>query len=97
MVVKTIDDIRQLIDPQGYIEALQQGRNQLQKTLSSLVADYDLTSDTPELNEDDRKVALDRQMSVLRDCVWRMEEIDRRLDNVTSTPNRAERRRSRKD
>lgn len=93
-----LDDVRALIDPQGYIDSLQQARTILAGNLGRLLVDYDLTAATPHMADEVKAAALSQLIGVLRDAKWRIEEIDRRIEAARNgamghQPNRAERRR----
>ncbi|HLA81849.1 MAG TPA: hypothetical protein VJP78_09595 [Thermoleophilia bacterium] len=97
MPKRSLDDIRALIDPEGYIEAMKQGQQSLIERRSLLFVDYDMAADTPELSADERKAALTKLEQLIRDCQWRIDEIARRIGAAKDgAMNRAERRRAKR-
>lgn len=92
--MKTLDDIRALIDPEGYVRALGEAKTTLEGRLPVLFVDYDMTASTPELTEEQRAPILAAQERNIRDLHWRIGEIDRRIEAAADgAMNRTDRRR----
>jgi len=97
---KTLEDIRAIIDPEGYLTGMKEVHANYKKQLARLLVDYDLMTDSPEIMEDQRPEVLETQLGVLRDVEWRMSAIDERIKDAKDSMagNRAsKRRRSKKD
>ena len=95
MVKKTLDDIRALVDPKGYLQAMEENKGNYRVRLGQLLVDYDLMADSPEIPEDARRDILERQLTLLRDVEWRMAAIEERIEAAQDgmAPGRGERRR----
>jgi len=97
MTGRSLEEIRALIDPEGYIEGMKDGRQTLIKRRALLFVDYDMTAGTPGMTEKQRAEILDDLERTIRDCQWRIEEIDRRIEAAwDGAMNRAARRRAKK-
>lgn len=98
--MRSVEDIRALVDPQGYIDSLEQVKTLLAGNLSRILVDYDLTEASPNLAAETKQVELARILNLMMDVKWRIEEIDRRVEAARNgamgrQPNRAERRKKR--
>lgn len=89
---KTIDDIRSLIDPQGFLRALEAGRERIEAQVAALLVDYEMAENTPHLSSERRKNSLDEIERAIKDGAWRIEQIDERIAGLKGE-NRASRRR----
>ena len=98
MPQKTLDDIRAIIDPKGYLEALEEAHGSYKRRLGVLLVEYDLMADSPEIPEQQRPAALKQQLIVMRDAAWRMDAITERIEAAANgmAPNRAAKRRVKK-
>lgn len=97
---KTLEDIRAIIDPEGYLTGMREVQANYKKQLARLLVDYDLMVDSPEITEEQRPDVLENQLRVLRDVEWRMSTVDERIKAAKDgmEGNRAsKRRRSKKD
>ena len=77
-----IEEICALVNPQEYIAALQDGQQKLRERRAALAVDYQLTRDSPELNVEQRTMVLKTLEQALRDCHWRITEIDTRVEKA---------------
>ena len=98
MPQKTLDDIRAIIDPKGYLEALVEAHASYKRRLGVLLVEYDLMTDSPEIPEQQRPAVLKQQLTTMRDAAWRMDAITERIDAAANgmAPNRAAKRRAKK-
>ena len=100
MAKKTIEDIRALIDPEGYVRSMREVLDTYKGNLSRQLVDYDIMTDDETLNAAQRREALARLEDLMRTTLWRMEALEERLaavkDRAAPEPNRAERRRKAK-
>lgn len=71
--------VDELIEPEAYLRALQEGHQRLAGNLAMFVVDYELTEASPEMEEGAREVELERLVRVVRDLKWRIGELDRRI------------------
>lgn len=96
MVKKTLDDLRAIIDPEGYLAGLREVAANYKQRLAQLLVDYDLMADSPEIPEQQRPAILKQQLTVMRDVDWRMTAIDERIEAAANgmAPNRAAKRRA---
>ena len=98
MSKKTLEDIRALIDPEGYLQGMREVQVNYKKQLARLLVDYDLMADSPEITEEQRPGALENQLGVLRDVEWRIGAIDERVKAAEDgmSGNRASRRQAKR-
>ncbi len=99
MTYKTLDDIRAIIEPEAYLAGLRESHSGYKTRLAQLLVEYDLMVDSPEIPENQRAAALETQLRVMRDAVWRMDAITERIEAAADgmAPNRAARRRAKKE
>ena len=95
MAKKSMEDIRALVDPEGWLRALREAKTSLEGNLALMFVDYDLTGASPELDAKVRSRSLAAFEGQIRDCEWRISEIQRRIDAATdgATGRAAKRRR----
>lgn len=98
MAKKTLEDIRAIIDPEGYLQGMKEVQVNYKKQLARLLVDYDLMADSPEITEEQRPETLETQLGVLRDVEWRIGAIDERMKAAEDgmSGNRASKRRKAK-
>ena len=97
MTKKSLEDIRAIIDPEGWLRALREYKTSLEGNLAAVFLDYDMTKATPELPDKVRAKALVSFETTIRDLDWRIEEIQRRIDAATDgATGRAGKRRRKK-
>ena len=98
MPQKTLDDLRAIVDPEGYLSGLREVHANYKTRLAQLLVDYDLMADSPEIPEQQREPVLKQQLTLLRDVAWRMEAIMERIEAAANgmAPNRATRRKAKK-
>jgi len=82
MTKKSMEDIRALIDPEAWLRALREAKTTLEGNLALMFVDYDMTKATPEMGTKARGAALTRSESQIRDCEWRLGEIQNRIDGA---------------
>ncbi|KKN01789.1 hypothetical protein LCGC14_1124230 [marine sediment metagenome] len=80
---KSMQDIRALVDPEGWLRALREAKTSLEGNLALMFVDYDMTDASPELESKVRTALLARYEAQIRDCEWRLGEIQRRIDAAT--------------
>ena len=98
MSQKTLDDLRAIVDPEGYLAGLREVHANYKQRLAQLLVDYDLMADSPEIPEQQRDAVLKQQLTLLRDVDWRMTAINERIEAAANgmSPNRAAKRRAAK-
>jgi len=98
MSQKTLDDLRAIVDPEGYLAGLREVHANYKQRLAQLLVDYDLMADSPEIPEQQREPILKQQLTLMRDVAWRMAAIDERVEAAANgmAPNRAAKRRAAK-
>src|SRR3989304_9041423 len=98
MTKKSLDDIRAIIDPEGYLTGLREVQANYKTRLAQLLVDYDLMTDSPEIPEQQRDAVLKQQLTVLRDVDWRITAINERIEAAANgmAPGRAAKRRAAK-
>lgn len=82
MAQKTLDDIRKLLDPQGYLDGMEEVKQALVKNRTRLFVNLDLNKDAPNLSPEERTAALDGGREAIFDCQWRIDEIERRVEDA---------------
>ncbi len=97
MAKKSMEDIRALVDPEGWLRALREAKTSLEGNLALMFVDYDMANASPELDAKVRSRSLAAFESQIRDCEWRIGEIQRRIDAATdgATGRAAKRRKAR--
>ncbi|KKL84805.1 hypothetical protein LCGC14_1961100 [marine sediment metagenome] len=97
MAKKSLEDIRALVDPEGWLRALREYKTALEGNLAAVFLDYDMTEASPEIDTKVRARALVAFETTIRDLDWRIEEIQRRIDAATDgATGRAARRQGKK-
>ena len=98
MAQKTLDDLRAIVDPEGYLTGLREVHANYKTRLAQLLVDYDLMADSPEIPEAQREPILKQQLTAMRDVDWRMTAINDRIEAGANgmAPNRAAKRRAAK-
>lgn len=94
---KSMDEIRALVDPEGWLRALRTAKEALESNLAIMFVDYDMAKASPEILAKTRAEVIARHESQIRDVEWRLGEIQRRIDAATegATGRAARRRKSR--
>lgn len=90
----TIDDIRAMMDPEGYVRALGEVLVNYKSHLGRLLADHDLQVEDETLNEEQREGALKQTRATMNTVVWRIRALEGRIEGVKGgrPMNRAGRR-----
>ena len=98
MAKKTLEDIRALVDPEGYLQGMKEVQVNYKKQLARLLVDYDLMADSPEITEEQRPDVLENQLGTLQDVEWRIGAIDERIEAAKDgmSGNRASKRRAKR-
>jgi len=81
MTDRTIEDIRRLLDPDGYRAQLVNAKAALKERLAGLFVDRDLIETNPELSEATKKMAMENADKQIHDMDWRLQEVDRLIAN----------------
>lgn len=91
-----IDDIRALIDPQGYLDSLESAKQVLNRNLGTLLVDYDLTDTSPTMKSEIKIAQKKSLMDTMKEVQWRLEEIDRRITAARNGAMRSSKRKSKR-
>jgi hypothetical protein len=83
-MTQSMDDIRALIDPEGFLEALQQAKSVLKQRLAAVLVDLDLTASNPIMDATERERTAQQLDTMVRDIAWRLQEADKRIAGVTA-------------
>ncbi|KKL08198.1 hypothetical protein LCGC14_2578280 [marine sediment metagenome] len=83
MTKKSLEDIRALVDPEGWLRALREYKVSLEGNLATVFLDYDMTKASPELADKIRAKALVTFETTIRDLDWRISAIQQRIDAAT--------------
>lgn len=79
---KSMEDIRALVDPEAWLRALREAKTALEGNLALMFVDYDMTKASPEMDAKTRGIALARFEAQIRDCEWRLNEIQNRINGA---------------
>ena len=98
MTQKSLDEIRALRDPKAYLEGMEAVQKELNALVDRLFVNLDLTADSPSLLPAVRKASLEELERAIFDAQWRIDEIDRRVEQARNGAmgNRAAKRRAAK-
>ncbi len=83
MTKKSMEDIRALVDPEGWLRALREYKTSLESNLALAFLDYDMTKASPEVDTKVRSKALATFETTIRDLDWRISAIQQRIDTAT--------------
>ncbi len=94
MVQKSIEEIRQLVDPEGYKTDLEEVKQGLISNRGRLFVNLDLNHDDPTMNKDERDVAIAVTEKAIQQTQWRIERIEERVKQMLNgaLPSRKARR-----
>ena len=98
MTKKSMEDIRAIIDPEGWLRTLREYKVSLEGNLATVFLDYDMTKASPEIDTKVRARALVAFETTIRDLDWRISAIQQRMDTATDgASGRAAKRRKKKE
>ncbi len=79
---KTIDQIRKLIDPKGYLADLETVKAAFESERGKLLINRDLNEIDPQLTPDERKAAVTASEKAIFQAQWRVEEITQWIEDA---------------
>jgi hypothetical protein len=74
-----ISDIRELLEPEKYLEALHSLQATIRERISGIFAERDLLEKNPEVSDAIKRMEFQNSDKQLRDLKWRYDEADRRI------------------
>ena len=82
---EAIDNLRQQIQPEQYIEALEQSKAVYLQRAAGLLTDHDMNKASSAIDERDVEMVNLRIDEALADLNWRIETIDQRIKDFANT------------
>jgi len=86
MPSKTIDEVRALVDPEGYVRAMREVLETYKGNLTRLLVDHDLMAEDQTLTDEQRQAAQKRTEQLMRSTVWRMKKLEEKIQGVKEAP-----------